>query len=92
MGMTEPGERDYKIKKGRKLASERATKEFYNASKTDSGSMWCCTPLKDVKDNIIETGYMQSHCLIFCYIYAVKKKAFDWNARFILISGLNLLK
>ena len=58
-GLTEPGERDYKIKKGRKLSSQRAMKEFYNASKTDSGSTWCYTSLRDVKDNIIEAGYMQ---------------------------------
>ena len=61
-GMTEPGERDYKIKKGRKLSSQRAMKEFYNASKTDSGSTWCCTPLRDVEDNMAKTGYMQSLC------------------------------
>ena len=91
MGMAEPGERDYKIKKGRIWRASGQRRNFI-MHQTDSGSMWCCTPLKDVKDNIIETGYMQSHCLIFGYIYAVKKKAFDWNARFILISGLNLLK
>ena len=61
-GMTMPCERDFKIRKGRLLSSYQATKNRYDSSKTEFGSTWAYTPLRDVKNTIMKTGYSQNLC------------------------------
>jgi O-methyltransferase len=52
-GMTAPTEKDAQIPYGEKSAAELLAK----AKKEVSTSLWCCSPIDEVKQNISRTGY-----------------------------------